>query len=64
MAALILFTIAFGLGLVVSEFSPYGEMAPDRDLLELEIEAPNWSMRLANESSLTLNQNERESCSH
>ncbi|MHA2603254.1 MAG: TlpA family protein disulfide reductase [Candidatus Thorarchaeota archaeon SMTZ1-83] len=56
MAAVVLAIVAFGLGFMISGLSPYGDMAPDRNLLELEIEAPNWSMILANESSLTLHQ--------
>jgi len=31
-------------------------MVPDRNLLELEIEAPDWNMILANESGLSLHQ--------
>lgn len=56
LALVTLVTLVLGLGVLLVNFSPNGDMVPDRDLLELEIEAPNWDIILANESSLTLHQ--------
>jgi cytochrome oxidase Cu insertion factor (SCO1/SenC/PrrC family) len=56
LAFVILVTATLGLGFLFVNLSPNGDMVPDRDLLELEIEAPDWSMILANESSLSLRQ--------